>query len=197
MKTGASLPQEQKCLLLGWPLNFLLGRQLNCYPSVERNSFRSPPNAERNEFRSTMSGKRKNFRSTKKTRKGAVLSLELLLLFPVLWVVCFGFVEFSLLLIGMQRVQAASNAACRMGTLPTTDLEAQQTAMNDAAKAALGRPTMVASYQMQSQVGQYSGDPVQVEISVPMTSAAPNLLLIVGFNLEGRQLVARTEMCKQ
>jgi Flp pilus assembly protein TadG len=141
--------------------------------------------------------KRKKFRSTKRNRTGAVLSLELLLLFPVLWVVCFGFVEFSLLLMSMQRVQAASSAACRVGTLPTTDLEAQQTAMNDVAKAALGKAPLIASYQMQSQIGQYSGDPVQVEISVPMTAAAPNLLLIVGFNLEGRQLVARTEMCKQ
>jgi Flp pilus assembly protein TadG len=136
-------------------------------------------------------------RSTKKTRKGAVLSLELLLILPILWVVCFGFVEFSLLLMSMQRVQAASSAACRVGTLPTTDLEAQQTAMNDAAKAALGKTGLIDSYQMQSQVGQFSGDPVQVEITVPMTAAAPNLLLIVGFSLEGRQLVARTEMCKQ
>jgi hypothetical protein len=193
MKTGVLLPQRRMHLPLGWPLNFLLEWQLNCHPSDERNEFsllgrqlNCHPNDERNKFR-----------STRKNRKGAVLSLELLLLFPVLWVVCFGFVEFSLLLIGMQRVQAASSAACRVGTLPAADLEAQQTAMNDAAKAALGRPSMVSSYQMQSQLGQYSGDPVQVEISVPMTSAAPNLLLIVGFNLEGRQLVARTEMCKQ
>jgi hypothetical protein len=158
---------DQSLIRAGW--------QFNCHPNRKRNPLRF----------------------MKKNRKGAILSLELLLVLPILWVVCFGFVEFSLLLMSMQRVQAASSAACRVGTLPTTDLEAQQTAMNDAVKAALGQPGLIASYQMQSQVGQFSGDPVQVEISVPMTAAAPNLLLMVGFNLEGRQLVARTEMCKQ
>ena len=161
-----------------------MGWQFNCHPNSVCHANRNVSLPERHKPR-------------KRSRRGAVLSLELLLVLPVLWVVCFGFVEFSLLLMGMQRVQTASNAACRVGTLPAADLEAQQTAMNDAAKAALGKPGLVNSYQMQSQVGQFSGDPVQVEISVPMTAAAPNLLLIVGFNLEGRQLVARTEMCKQ
>ena len=102
-----------------------------------------------------------------------MFSLELLLVLPILLTVCFGVVEFSLLLMNMQRVQSASGAACRVGTLPANDLSAQQQAMQQAAAAALASPGLVAAYQMQSQIGQYAGDPVVVEISVPMTAAAP------------------------
>lgn len=130
-------------------------------------------------------------------RSGAVFSVELLLVLPIVLTLCFGIVELSMLLMGMQRVQAASNAACRVGTLPASDSALQQQAMRDAAAAALGTVGMASSYQMQSQVGQYAGDPVVVDVSVPMTAAAPNLLKIIGFSLQGRQLVAHTQMCKQ
>ena len=102
-----------------------------------------------------------------------------------------------MLLMGMQRVQAASSAACRVGTLPASDPVAQRQAMEDAAASALGTVGMAAAYQMQSQVGPYAGDPVIVEVSVPMTAAAPDLLKIIGFSLQGRQLAAQTQMCKQ
>jgi Flp pilus assembly protein TadG len=140
------------------------------------------------------SPRRKN---AKRNRKGAVLTLELLLVLPILWIICFGLVELSLLLMGMQRVQAASSAACRMGTLPAADPVAQQQAMRNAAAGALGTAGLVATYTMYSQVGEYAGDPVLVEVSAPMSAAAPDFLRVIGFSLRGRQLVARTQLCKQ
>ena len=59
----------------------------------------------------------------RRDRAGAVFSLELLLVLPILLTVCLGIVELCMLLMGMQRVQAASNAACRVATLPANDLE--------------------------------------------------------------------------
>jgi hypothetical protein len=106
-------------------------------------------------------------------------------------------VELSLLLMGMQRVQAASSAACRVGTLPAADVAVQEQAMRDAAARALDKAALVASYEMQFELGHYAGDPVVVEIRVPMTAAAPDLLKIIGFSLQDRQLVANTQMCKQ
>jgi hypothetical protein len=126
-----------------------------------------------------------------------VLSLELLLVLPIVLMVCLGVVELSMLLMGMQRVQAASNAACRVGTLPASDLMAQRQAMASAAAGALGTVGMAAACQVQSQIGAYAGDPVVVQVSVPMTAAAPDLLKMIGFSLQGRQLVAHTQMCKQ
>jgi hypothetical protein len=136
-------------------------------------------------------------RTRKKNRAGAVFSLELLLVLPILLTVCFGAVELSLLLMGMQRVQAASSAACRVGTLPASDLIAQDDAMRQAAAYALGTVGMANSFEMRSQLGQYAGDPVVVEITVPMSAAAPNLLKIIGFSLEDREMTAQTQMCKQ
>jgi hypothetical protein len=136
-------------------------------------------------------------KNAKKSRGGAVFSLELLLILPIVLVVCFAVVEFSLLLMGMQRVQAASSAACRIASLPATDIGAQERAMDDAVAAALGTEGMVNDYQMTTNLGAYPGDPVSVEVRVPMTAVAPNLLRIIGFNLEGRELTSLSAMCKQ
>ena len=130
-------------------------------------------------------------------RSGAVFSLELLLVLPILLTVCFGVVELSLLLMGMQRVQAASSVACRIGTLPASDPIAQDQAMREAVTYALGTVGMADSFEMRSRLGQYAGDPVVVEVTVPMSAAAPDLLKILGFTLEGRDLTAQTQMCKQ
>ena len=131
------------------------------------------------------------------SRSGAIFTLELLLVLPILLIVVLALVELSLLLMGMQRVQAASSAACQVATLPASDPVALQGAMDDAAEGALATEGLVTSYEMQSLVGPYSGDPVTVEISAPMTAAAPDLLRMIGFSLQGRRLVARTQMCKQ
>jgi Flp pilus assembly protein TadG len=136
-------------------------------------------------------------RRGRRDRAGAIFSLELLLVLPILMIVCLAVVEFSFLLMGMQHVQAASTAACRVATLPSNDSVLLEQAMNKAAEGALGAERMVDNYEMQSEIGPYAGDPVVVEISVPMTAASPNLLKMIGFDLDGRQLVAQTQMCKQ
>ena len=133
----------------------------------------------------------------KMDRAGAVFSLDLLLVLPILLTVCFGVVELSMLLMSMQRVQAASSAACRVGTLPAVDSVSQEDAMRDAAARALGTTGLVESYELRSQLGQYTGDPVIVEVTVPMSAAAPDLFKIIGFSLEGREMTAQMQMCKQ
>ena len=130
-------------------------------------------------------------------RTGAILSAELLLVMPILLALCLGVTELSLLLMGMQRVEAASSAACRVCTLPATDAVVREQAARQAATRALAKATLVSSYDLQIDPGLYAGDPVTVEVRVPMTAAAPDLLKIVGFSLANRQLVARTVMRKQ
>jgi Flp pilus assembly protein TadG len=131
-------------------------------------------------------------------RVGAILSLELLLVLPILITIILGVVELSLLMMGMQRVQAASRAACLVGTLPADDWQAQEQAMRDAAEQAMGNAGMIDTYEIEEMdTGTFSGDPVVFSLSVPMTAAAPDLLRVIGLSLEGRQLASRTEMCKQ
>jgi hypothetical protein len=121
----------------------------------------------------------------------------LLLVLPILGALCFGIAELSLLLMGMQRVEAASSAACRVATLPASDPVVLEQAVRRAAAEALGKVSLVRAHEIQFELGQFPGDPVVVEVRVPMTAAAPDLLRVLGFSLQGRQLASRTVMRKE
>jgi Flp pilus assembly protein TadG len=126
-----------------------------------------------------------------------VFSLELLLVLPIVMIVLLGVVELSLLLMSFQRVQTACSVACQIGTLPATDVVGQQGEMAAAIEAVLGSADMIGSYTVQSDLGHYTGDPVVVQVTVPMSAAAPDLLKIIGISLAGRELTAQMQMCKQ
>lgn len=130
-------------------------------------------------------------------RKGAILSAELLLVLPIVMALCLGMAELSMLLMAMQRVEAASSAACRVATLPASDPVALEQAVREAAARALLKAKLVQAYQLEFAPGQFPGDPVTVEVRVPMKAAAPDLLRIFGFSLKGQELVSRTVMRKQ
>ena len=136
-------------------------------------------------------------KKAKSERIAALLSVELLLVLPILAVMFLGMIEFSLLLMGVQRVQSAANAACRVATLPIADPATLDQSVRDAAVKALGKAPLVAAYQISYDAGQYAGDPVAVEVVVPMTAAAPDLLAVLGLSLQGRQVTAQTVMRKQ
>src|SRR5687767_5747908 len=53
-------------------------------------------------------------------RKGALLSLELVIALPVLLIVVFAAVEFSFLLLGSQAITAAANVGARQAALPSS-----------------------------------------------------------------------------
>ena len=130
-------------------------------------------------------------------RKGALLSAELLFAFPVLAGLLLGIIEFGMLLAAEQRVETACREACRVGSLPASDSHALGQAVRQAAEQALASASLVQTYTLSFQPGQYTGDPVMVQVSVPMRAAAPDLLLIVGFGLTGRQLNAQCVMRKE
>lgn len=134
--------------------------------------------------------------SRRRDRAGSLFSLELLLVLPIVAAVCFGVAEFSLLMMGLQRVEAASSAACRVGTLPASNSAHLEHAVREAAAQALTKSSLVHTHEIRFDLGQFPGDPVWVEVRVPMTAAAPDLLRVLGFSLEGRHLMARTVMRK-
>ena len=60
---------------------------------------------------------------TTRRRLGALLSLELVIALPVMLIVVFAAVEFSLLLLGTQAITAAANVGARQAALPSTTSE--------------------------------------------------------------------------
>ncbi len=130
-------------------------------------------------------------------RKGAILSLELVLALSVCVVLFFAMFEFSMLLATNTRLQMASRLGCRAGTLPAVDAAQQELAICEAVDRALARSDLIEARTLNLELGQYAGDEVAVEIRLPMDAAAPNLLVPLGFDLAGHELTVRTVMRKE
>jgi hypothetical protein len=130
-------------------------------------------------------------------RKGAIQTVELLLVLPILLGLLFAIIEFGLLLSANQRLKMASQLACRVGTLPADDPVEREQAIRRAAKGALGKPHLIRAHRLEFDAGRYTGDPVVVEIRLPMKAAAPDLLAVLGLGLKDRELLARTVMRKE
>ena len=126
-------------------------------------------------------------------RLGALLSAELVFTLPIVMGAFFALVEISMLWIANHRLEAACRAAARVASIQGTD----QADVQSAATESLGRPALVRSHSLRVERGRHSGDPVWVEVRVPMRAAAPDLFWFLGFSLEGRQLVAQCVMRRE
>jgi hypothetical protein len=134
---------------------------------------------------------------TERTRQPArhrsgVLSLEVVLVLPILLVLLCGLFEISMLMFSRSELVEASRAGARLGTLSGVTYEEVQWEATRAAGRRLG-PVV----EVDAQLGQVSGDEVIVTVRAPMSAAAPDLLWPVGFGLQGRELIAQTRMRKE
>ncbi len=133
----------------------------------------------------------------RRARSGALQSIELLLILPIVTLIFFGLIEFSLLWSANMSVKLASQIACRAGTLPAHDPAALRRAVQAAAARALHKPRLVRAHRLSLQPGLHTGDVVVVEIRVPMRAVAPDLLRVFGLGLRDRELVGYTVMRKE
>jgi hypothetical protein len=114
----------------------------------------------------------------------------------LLLLVC-AIVEFGLLWSANHRVQAASHVACRIATLPASNLQEVRQEVVAATSRILRHPVFVEQHRVVLKPAHYTGDPVSVEVRLPMKAAAPDLFGILGFGLADRELVGRTVMRKE
>jgi len=133
----------------------------------------------------------------RRERCGALLSIELMLVLPVVIILLLAIVEFSMLWSANQLVKTASHAGCRVATLPAVSLEETEAAAERAVTVALAKRPLINAYRLRLESGQFAGDAVCCEVRLPMAAAAPNLLAVFGFDLDGRELVARSVMRKE
>jgi Flp pilus assembly protein TadG len=124
-------------------------------------------------------------------RLGAVLSMELILVLPIVLALVFSIIEFGMLWAASRRVEDAAAAGCRTASFRGAD----ETAIRRAVERTLGRPTLIANYSINIQ--QDVLNEVSVSVAVPMRSAAPDLLRFVGFALDGRLLSSQSVMRKE
>lgn len=130
-------------------------------------------------------------------REGALMCVELVFVLPLLLLVVFAILEFGCLWSANIRVKAASQAACRVATLPAETPDDMMRAVRRIAEQSLGSAKLSRSSHVLVDAAEHAGEPVTVEVRVPMSDAAPNLLAMFGWRLDGRELVGRTVMRKE
>jgi hypothetical protein len=128
-------------------------------------------------------------------RRGFVISAELVILFPLVFVfaLVMGVIELSLLELGRQRVLAAARAGARVAAMPGATFQD----IDQAVAFGMASAPLAEARQVQVSQGQYTGDPVILIVKVPMQAAAPDLLGIIGISLGNRVLVGTSVMRKE
>ncbi len=126
-------------------------------------------------------------------RLGALLSLELVVVLPIVIAVCFGMVELSMLWSANHRCQSAAAAGCRVATYPG----ATMFAVRQAIEANLSKANLVQNYQVDVVGGARTGDEIAVTVAIPQTVCAPDLLRPFGFSLQGKTVTARAVMRRE
>lgn len=125
-------------------------------------------------------------------RSGFVLSMELVLVMPILAIVLFALFEFSLLFSARTSVVEACRMGARLATVPGV----QPADVENEVRRVL--PTRLSNQcQIRTLIGENTGDPVSVIVRVPMQSASPDLLWPVGFSLKGQVLQSESRMSKE
>jgi len=136
-------------------------------------------------------------RTGRRARRGALFSMELIIVLPIAVGIFFAIAEFSMLWLANQKIKSASQVACRVGTLPATDSLAQDQAVRQAAERVLRDKKLLDNYQLEFIPGAFSGDEVVVRIKLPMDAAAPDMLAFLGFSLSDRKITAHTVMRRE
>jgi hypothetical protein len=120
------------------------------------------------------------------------MSMELVLVLPILATLLLGMFEFSMLFFARSEVVDACRAGARKGTLPGATIE-----VIEAEVLAGLSPRLRMGAEVAVESGAYTGDPVIVAVRVPMAAASPDLLWPIGFSLRGRYLASESRMTKE
>ena len=125
-------------------------------------------------------------------RRLGVLTIELVMVLPILMIVLMAVFEFSILFFARSSVVQASRLAARQASLGVTDEEQINQVVNRVLSPALQR-----GHQVYVIPASRAGEITTVGLRVPMKSAAPDLLWPIGFSLQGRYLVEETSLVRE
>lgn len=135
-------------------------------------------------------------------RRGVALSVELVMVLPILFAVLLATVEFGILLMASQGLAAAANIGAREAALPSADYASVTTAVQTALDGYVWKtdPQLEVSIFVNGNIDRgplfppeelaaaITGDVVSVVVSIPMDRVAPDALKFVGISIAGREL---------
>jgi hypothetical protein len=120
-------------------------------------------------------------RSKSSDRKGAILSMELVLVLPIFLLLIFSIVEFSMLMSAQTRVANAAQNGARMLSI-------------------CGMPSVAAEAEVRTRVEQLLGPALAQQCIitiVPMRNACPDLLWMTGFSVAHRSINCEAAMAME
>jgi Flp pilus assembly protein TadG len=135
-------------------------------------------------------------RSGSARRRRGSLTVELLLVLPILMTVMLAAFEFSMLAQVRQQLLLASREGARVAALGGTPADVQL-ATQRALGGTLKNATIQATLTDAAGNPVASGQPVSVLVSVPGGQAVPDLLAFIGFSVRNETLAAQTVMRKE
>jgi Flp pilus assembly protein TadG len=115
--------------------------------------------------------------------------MELVLVLPIFLLLIFSIVEFSMLMSAQTRVASAAQSGARMMSISGASRQEVQ----DRVKDLLG-PALANDCSIEIQTASKPGEVGRVYVRVPMTSASPDLLWMVGFGLSQRSIESDAAM---
>ena len=137
-------------------------------------------------------------RTSRHRRHRGVLSLELVLVLPVLLLVLLAIFQMSTYLLATQAVQAAALAGAREATLPGASVEKIERSVHRALGGWRFRDDVDVTVGPIDWTSLPSGEGVRVTVRVDADKAAINsLALLPGLSLEGKDITGQYVMRKE
>lgn len=128
----------------------------------------------------------------KQKRRGAILTMELVLVLPMFLLLLFAIVEFSMLMSARSRVADAAKAGVRRICIANASADIVRADVTE-----LLGPTLSQNVAIDVQIPERAGEVANVQIVIPMSNAAPDLLWMTGFSVRDRHLVAEAPMIRE
>ena len=120
-------------------------------------------------------------------RKGAILSMELVLVLPIFLLLIFSIIEFSMLMSAQTRVANAAQSGARMLSICGMPSVAAESEVRARVEKLLG-PALAQQCIITIEPGTYASDLGHVYVQVPMRNACPDLLRMTGFSVANRSI---------
>ncbi len=134
----------------------------------------------------------------RRNRKGAVLSVELVMVLPILLFVLLAFIEFGLMLMSQQGLAAASSLGARHAALTWSTEATTQAVVDNALSGWSWKPNRELVVLVNGSkivlggsdeiYNAPTGTIISVSVNVPTDKAAPNLLKWIGIDTAGKDL---------
>ncbi len=131
------------------------------------------------------------------TRRAGSLTVELLLVLPVLLAFLLGMVEFSMILLARQELLTASREGARVAALGGSSSDVEQATRLFLGTGSLAQANVQSVLTDAGGMPLHSGSPVAVTVSIPAGQAVPDMLAFIGLSIANDTLAAQSVMRKE